>query len=54
MEGISASTEQQSASMEEITITAQKLGNLSEELKTLFDVSNQNIGNQFNNKLIQK
>ena len=33
MEGISASTEQQTASMEEITATANKLGNLSERLK---------------------
>ena len=35
MEGISASTEQQTASMEEITATANKLGYLGEELKTL-------------------
>ncbi|MFX1364620.1 MAG: hypothetical protein ACFFCE_12365 [Promethearchaeota archaeon] len=33
MEGISISTEQQTTSMEEITSTANKLGNLSEELK---------------------
>ena len=34
MEGISASSEQQTASMEEITSTANKLGNLAEDLKT--------------------
>ena len=33
MEGISASTEQQTASMEEVTSTAHKLGELAEELK---------------------
>lgn len=33
MEGISASTEQQTASMEEITSPAHKLGILAEELK---------------------
>lgn len=40
IEGISTSTEQQTASMEEITSTAQKLGYLSEELKNLFKNSN--------------
>lgn len=33
MEGISASTEEQTASMEEITATANKLGILVEDLK---------------------
>ena len=33
MEGINASAEQQSASMEEISVTASKLGNLAENLK---------------------
>ena len=33
MEGISASAEQQTASMEEVTATAQKLGNFAENLK---------------------
>ena len=37
MEGISTSTEQQTASMEEITATAHKLGHMSEELIILFD-----------------
>jgi methyl-accepting chemotaxis protein len=35
---ISASTEQQSSSLEEITATAVKLGNLAEELKTSLKV----------------
>ncbi len=33
MEGISASSEEQTASMEEITATANKLGTLAEDLK---------------------
>jgi methyl-accepting chemotaxis protein len=33
MEGISASAEQQTASMEEVTATAHKLGTLAENLK---------------------
>ena len=33
MEGISASAEQQTASMEEVSATANKLGNLAEDLK---------------------
>ena len=33
MEGISASTEEQTASMEEITSTANRLGTLAENLK---------------------
>jgi methyl-accepting chemotaxis protein len=33
MEGISASTEEQTASMEEISATATKLGTLAEDLK---------------------
>ena len=39
MKGISASTEQQTASMEEITATAHKLGSLGEELKILLETS---------------
>jgi len=54
VEGISTSTEQQTASMEEITATAQKLGYLSEELKSLFKFSNENIGNQLSDQPIQK
>ncbi|MFX1280183.1 MAG: hypothetical protein ACFFA3_12260, partial [Promethearchaeota archaeon] len=33
MEGISSASEQQSASMEEITATANKLGSMAEDLK---------------------
>ncbi|MFW9785325.1 MAG: methyl-accepting chemotaxis protein [Candidatus Heimdallarchaeota archaeon] len=39
MEGISSSAEQQTASMEEITSTAHKLGYLGEELKELLKES---------------
>jgi len=38
MEGISASTEQQTASMEEVTSTAHKLGELAESLKNSLSV----------------
>ncbi len=38
MEGISASSEQQTASMEEITSTANKLGTLAEKLKEGLDM----------------
>ena len=44
MEGISASTEQQTAFMEEITSTANKLGILGEELKNLLELSNEDSG----------
>ena len=37
MEGISASSEQQTASMEEVTSTANKLGSLAETLKESLD-----------------
>ena len=45
MEGISASTEQQTALMEEITSTANRLGFLGEELKNLLELSDQNYQN---------
>lgn len=35
MEGISASTEEQNTSMEEISATAHKLGTMGEELKSI-------------------
>jgi len=40
MEGINASAEQQTASMEEISATANKLGNLAEDLKIKLTVTN--------------
>jgi len=40
MEGINASAEQQTASMEEISATANKLGNLAEDLKNKLTVTN--------------
>ncbi|TKJ24185.1 MAG: hypothetical protein CEE43_00445 [Promethearchaeota archaeon Loki_b32] len=48
VEGITSSTEQQTASMEEITATAQKLGYLSEELKNLFKILNEDNDIQLN------
>lgn len=54
MEGISSSTEQQSASMQEITATTQKLSYLSEELKSLFKLTNEDKSIQLNNHLNQK
>ncbi|MBA7600659.1 hypothetical protein ES703_07718 [subsurface metagenome] len=48
VEGITSSTEQQTASMEEITATAQKLGYLSEELKNLFKISKEDNDIQLN------
>ncbi|KKK40667.1 hypothetical protein LCGC14_1807840 [marine sediment metagenome] len=48
MEGISASTEQQTASMEEITATAHKLGYLGEVLKELLLESDHIRGNNQN------
>ncbi|MCK4781232.1 MAG: hypothetical protein KAT57_13615 [Candidatus Lokiarchaeota archaeon] len=43
-----SSTEQQTASIEEISATAQKLGYLSEELKNLFKISNEDNNIQLN------
>ena len=40
MEGISASTEEQTASMEEISATANKLGSLAEDLRKSLELNN--------------
>ena len=53
MTGINSSTEQQTASMEEITATAQKLGYLGEELKDILKRSNNRLEKR-QNKQIEK
>ncbi|MFX1532472.1 MAG: hypothetical protein ACFFBC_15250, partial [Promethearchaeota archaeon] len=52
MEGISSASEQQSASMEEITATANKLGSLAELLKESLKVKEES--NKEKNKITLK
>jgi len=51
MAGISASTEQQTSSMQEITATATKLGYLGDELKGLLEKSKDNNNNLSNKRI---
>ena len=51
MAGISASTEQQTSSMQEITATATKLGYLGDELKGLLEKSKGNTNNHSNKRV---